>query len=164
MNQKWTYAAIAVIITLVAFFFYNKYMAAPSVDFNKIRLAGLDGQRVDFTSFNGKKKVICFSASWCPNCLDELREINAVKQSKLADVEVIVISDESVEKIMAFKDKTHYPFTFLKLEQTFDQVGINAIPTSYLLNASQEIKKEKVGYIDWADPSTAEHLKNLLGR
>lgn len=162
MNKKITTLIFILITLFVIFYFYNKYNVAPSINFNKLKLTDLNEQPVNFNLFKGKKLVVCFSASWCPNCLEELKELNAIKPINLNDVEVIVISDEPIEKINAFKEKTNYPFTFLKLKQTFNQIGIFSIPTSYILNTNLEVKKETVGYLDWKDPSTAEHLKKLM--
>ena len=162
MNKKLINILFFVIAALVGFYFYNKYKVAPSIEFNKLSLVDLQEQPVKFESFKGKKLVVCFSASWCPNCLDELKELNDIKNVELKDVEVVVISDEPLDKIMSFKSKTDYPFTFLKLNQAFNEIGIFSIPTSYIVNTKLEVKKETVGYLDWKDPSTAEHLVKLM--
>lgn len=162
MNKKWINLLLLVIAGFIGFYFYNKYKVAPSIDFSKLSLVDLQEQPVTFESFKGKKLVVCFSASWCPNCLDELRELNEIKNNELKDVEVLVISDEPLEKIMSFKEKTDYPFTFLKLTKGFNEIGIFSIPTSYIVNTKLEVKKETVGYLDWKDPSTAEHLVKLM--
>ncbi len=162
MSRKWVFPLGLIIVILIAFFFYNRYAVAPSIDFNRLSLVDLKGEPVKFSDLGGKKTIVCFSASWCPNCLTELRDINAVKASELSDVQVLVISDEPLEVINAFAERTAYPFTFLKLGQQFAQIGINAIPTSYLLNSSQHVKKETVGFIDWKDPSACEHMKTLM--
>jgi len=162
MNKKWIYAPVIVIAGFVIFFFYNKYKVPPVIDFKKLVLYDLDGQKVMFNKFDGQKKVVCFSASWCSNCLIELKEIYQVKQKDLLDVEIIVISDESIEKIQTFKNRTSYPFTFLKMQQRYDEVGIHSIPTSYLINPNEKVTKETVGYLDWKDASSLAHLKKLL--
>jgi peroxiredoxin len=162
MNKKWTGIIILVIGAFIAFYFYNKYKTAPTIDFNKLKLSDLNDDPVKFSSFKGKKLVVSFSASWCPNCLDEMREMNDIKDTKLSDVEVIIISDEPLEKIMSWKSRTDYPFTFLKLNSGFNDIGIFSIPTSYIVNTKLEVKKEEVGYIDWKDESTTEHLKKLM--
>ena len=59
---------------------------------------------------------------------------------------------------MSFKDQKGYPFTFLKLNNAFGNIGIASIPTTYLLNTKGEIVYNKVGYIDWEDESTINHL------
>lgn len=161
MNKKWTYALALLVAVFVVFFLYHKYRVAPAVQFNQLLLTDLYGKPFQFTSLKGKKTVVCFSASWCPNCLEELQDINAVK-SELTDVEVVVISDEPIEKIQSFKEKRKYPFLFLKMNQAFNQIGIHSIPTSYILNRELEVKKETVGYLDWKNASTREHLKKLM--
>ena len=162
MNKKWIYALGLVIAAVVIFYLYKHYRVAPAINFNQLSLVDLDEQPVKFENFKGKKTVVCFSASWCGNCLEELRDINSVKAEHLADVEILVISDEPIERIISFKNRTAYPFTFLKMNQTFNDIGIHSIPTSYILNTKLEIMKETVGYLNWKDPSTIEHLKKLM--
>ncbi len=165
MNQIMKYIpglAVLLIVGCIAFYFYNRYSVAPTIQFDQISLSDINGKPLKFKDFTGKKTIVCFSASWCPNCLEELREINRIKESELADIDVIVISDEPLEKISSFRDRTQYPFIFLKLQTSFNQIGINSIPTSYLLNSKQEVKKETVGYLNWGDASTRAHLKKLM--
>lgn len=162
MSKKWPYFLALVVLLFVGFFLYNRYSVVPSVNLNGLSLTGLEGRPVNFSELKGKKTVVCFSASWCPNCVHELKEINAVKDSELADVSIVVISDEPMEKVRDWAARTGYPFTFLKLEQPFPAIGINSIPVTYLLNAGQEIKKVARGYMDWTDPSTCEHLKKVM--
>ncbi len=162
MNKRWIYLIILAVAGFIGFYFYNKYNSAPIIDFNKLTLFDLGQQPVKFESFKGKKLVVCFSASWCPNCLDEMREINDVKNTQLNDVEIVIISDEAIEKVISWKERTGYPFTFLKMNGHFNDIGIFSIPTSYIVNTKLEVKKETVGYLDWKDASTAEHLKKLM--
>ena len=162
MNKKWTSLLILVIAGFVGFYFYDKYHNAPSMDFNKLVLTDLQDQPVKWESFKGKKILVSFGASWCPNCLDEMKELNDIKEVTLRDVEIIIISDEPLEKIMSLKERTDYPFTFLKMKQDFNSICIFSIPTSYIVNTKLEIKQETVGYLDWKDAETAEHLVNLM--
>ena len=106
--------------------------------------------------------MICFSASWCPNCIEELDELKSIKSTELADVEVIVISDESIDKINEFQLKRGLPFTFFKMNASFSSIGINSIPTSYIINKKFEVMQENIGYLNWRDPSTCQHLKKLM--
>lgn len=162
MNKKWISITILVIGAFIAFYFYNKYNSAPTIDFNKLSLSDLDGNPVKFSDFKGKKLIVGFSASWCPNCLEEMKEMNAIKDKELSDVEVVIISDEPLETIVAWKERKGYPFTYLMLNSGFNDIGIFSIPTSYVVNTKLEVKKETVGYIDWKDASTVEHLKKLM--
>lgn len=162
MNNKIKYIIIGVLGILVILFFYNKYRVAPGMNFDKLTLVDLAGNSKKVSDFKGNKTVVSFGASWCGNCLMELKTLMAIKESELKDVEVIIISDEALETVKAFKDRKNYPFTFLKMKESFASIGINSIPTNYILNKDHKIKYEKVGEIDWKDPSTIEHIKKLM--
>jgi peroxiredoxin len=162
MSKKWIYVAACVAAVLIAFYVYRKYHVAPKLDPERLDLVDLEGHPVKLASMKGKRMVLCFSASWCGSCRKELKDIAAIKETDLAGIEVIVISDESLEKVKMFREKTAYPFTFLKMNTAFNSIGINSIPTSYLVNTGFQVVKETVGYIDWKDPSTSQHLKKLM--
>jgi peroxiredoxin len=162
MPKKWIYPAGLAIAILIAFYVYQKYHVAPKINLKELKLVDLEDRPVELTAMKGKKMVVCFSASWCGTCRKELGDIASIKETVLRDVDVIVISDEPIEKVRAFKEEKEYPFIYLKMDKPFSSIGINSIPTSYLVNTKFEIMKETVGYIDWKDPSTAEHLQKLM--
>ncbi len=150
------------IAALIAFFFYQKYKVAPSIDLKTLQLSDLEGRDVRIDQFEGDKILLSFGASWCGNCWEELNDLADINAAELKDVHVIVVSDEPLEKVARFKEKGSFPFTFLKMKVPFSSIGIHSIPTSYIVNTRLEVKKETVGYIDWKDPSTRQHLKTLM--
>jgi peroxiredoxin len=163
MNKKWMFPLGLIAMLCIAFYFYGKYHVAPGIRFSELSLSDLDGNPVNMDAYKGKKIALSFGASWCPNCLEEMRDINAVKDTELSDVEVIIISDEPLEKIRDLKERKGYDkFTFLKLNTPFSTIGINSIPTSYIINTKMRVMKESVGYVNWKDPSTAQHLKKIM--
>ena len=113
-------------------------------------------------NFKGRKTILCFSASWCGPCRHELKTIGKIKSTELADVQVLVISDEEPAQVDLFAQSLHPDFVVLKLAKPFADLGIYSIPTTYLLDKNFDVKKESVGYVDWSDPSTLAHLKALL--
>jgi thiol-disulfide isomerase/thioredoxin len=162
MNNKWILSVGLIAAGLIVFFFYTKYRVAPAIDLNSLSLSDLEGNPASLQSFKGKNFVLCFGASWCGPCRKELIDIQSVKETELKDVEIVVVSDEPNEKIRMFMEQTGHPFVFLKLNAPFSSIDINSIPTSYIVNSKFEVKKEKVGFIDWTDASTVQHLKKLM--
>ncbi len=163
MSKKNTYIILILsILGVVGLYLFNKYRVAPPIDLTKFELTTADTTKFEIASLKGKKVIVSFYASWCPNCLDELKTINAIKQQKLSDVEVLAITDEGLEKMLSFKNKKQYPFTFLSLNKSFPEIGINSIPVTYLLNKKGEVVYNHVGYIEWDDESTLDHLKSIM--
>lgn len=163
MKARSIYTVLIILaVAALGFYFYKKYNVAPTIDISKIQVVDQDTNLFDIRSLKGQKVIVSFYASWCPNCLVELKEINAIKASRLSDVTVLCVTDESIDKMVAFREKTAYPFTFVTLVSNFRDFGIHSIPTTYLLNTKGEVVYDNVGYIDWADESTCEHLKSLM--
>ena len=163
MSAKRIYSLLAFFIAfLIGMYVYNKYHVAPKIDISKLEIVDANAQKFDIKSLKGKKVIISFYASWCPNCIDELKVLNKIKNDKLSDIMVLAITDESIEKLVSFRDKKQYPFTFMKLTKPFNDIGIVSIPTVYLVNTNNEIVYDKVGYINWEDESTLSHLKKLM--
>lgn len=163
MTKKTTYIILILsILAVVGLYFFNKYNVAPPIEIAKLEVVDQDTNKFDIPSLKGKMVIVSFYASWCPNCIQELKLLNSIKNTKLADVEVLAITDEGLEKMVDFKTKKQYPFTFLALTKSFSSLGIVSIPTTYLLNTKGEIVYNKVGYIDWDDESTLNHLKSLM--
>lgn len=162
MNKKWVAPTLLLVVLLLIFYQYNKYRVAPSINLQSLELMDLQGNAVNMGDFAGKKIILSFGASWCGNCINEMKDLNAAKQAELQDVEIIIVSDEPLETVNSFKERKNYPFTFLKMNKAFHEIGINAIPTSYIINTKLQVIKEKVGYIDWKDPSTAQYMRKLM--
>lgn len=162
MQNRWINVFLVLLGVLVALYFYNKYRVAPSIKLEQLDVLNEEGTKTSLNQWKGKKIVLSFYASWCGNCLEELEIINKIKNTELQDVEVICITDEPIEKLIAFKSKKGYPFTFLKLNKSFSEIGIHSIPVTYIVNQDFQIVKEQVGYIHWDNPATLNHIKGLF--
>jgi len=162
MQKKWLYPLGFVLLGFTIFYLYQKYKVAPDIKLEQLAVQNLEGESVELNSYQGKKTVLCFAASWCGPCRNELKMISAYKEELYKDVEFIVISDETFSEINSFKEQISYPFVWLKLMNNLSAIGIFSIPTTYFVNTKGVVVKKTVGYIDWRDPSTAKHLNKVL--
>jgi len=163
MSKRQTYNVLIIaIFALIGMYLFNKYKVAPKIDIANLEVVDDTSAKFDIKSLKGKKVIVSFYASWCPDCLKELKALNQIKNEKLSGIEVLAITDETMEKLISFKTKKQYPFTFLKLSKSFNDLKIFSIPTVYLLNTKGEIVYEKVGYINWENEAELLHLTSLL--
>jgi peroxiredoxin len=163
MKQNRIILLVLVVAALIFVVYkYRKYRIAPSIKLFNQEVYDAGGKRVDLNIYKGKKLIISYYASWCGDCLREMKALDKVKTTELADVVVIMITDESVEKMISFTEKHNYPFTFYRLNKSFDKINIYSIPVTYIVNQKGELVYEKVGAIDWTDNSLLSHVKALF--
>lgn len=143
--------AISVIILagLIGAYLYSKYRIPPKIIFPEMSVVNGEQEIVKFATQPGKMKVVTFYASWCPDCIHEFPHILTASKSNFANFDFVAITDEGFDKMLAFKEKNKYPFVFYSLTKPFDEYGVYAIPTTYILNSKNEIVYSKVGKIDW---------------
>jgi len=162
MNRNWLYVVLFLIFAFTAFYFYHRSSSAPALQLNQVVVKDLNNNPFEWTSLNGKKTLLCFGASWCGECRKELQGLMKLHNTELKELQIVVISDEPLQKIMAYKEKYNYPFLFLRLEASFSELGIYSVPTNYLLNKATKVVKEKTGDFNWEDASNREHLLTLM--
>ena len=126
---------------------YATEMLAPGTAVPEFTLNDIEGKQVNITDFKGRKVVLLFWASWCPDCRAEVPQIKAMQAaadpSKVAFVSVSF--DRSVE---AFK--TYVAENYLGGVQLFDPAGkkesaigaayhVKWIPSLYLLDEDGKV-------------------------
>jgi len=122
------------VFIITAVIIYNKFIASPDIVLNLIEVQDLKGNNVELTKYEGKPLVINFWATWCAPCLKEFPYFEEVKQRFGNDINFVMISDESTEKIISFSNSKPYSFNFLKSVKKLSEYGINentSLPTTY---------------------------------
>lgn len=126
------------------------------------KLKDLDGNVVSSDQFKGKVVVIDFWATWCPPCREEIPGYVSLQQKYAKDGLVIVgvsVDQDSADKVKKWVDAHKVSYTIVMQD---DEViaafgGMDAIPTTFLIDRDGNIRDKKVG----AEP-TAEYEKKIL--
>ena len=101
----------------------------------KTSLVDLKNQKVDLSSYKGKKIIINYWATWCKPCITEMPGIiRAQEILKNYNYTFLLISDEKISKISKFKNDKKYNFNFLKSVGSNETLGIYSLPTVYIFN------------------------------
>ena len=158
VNRTLLAGALGIVALVIVLALYQYYAVAPNIPSQKIKWYNKKGnlQTVNSTQH---PKMIVFSASWCGNCRDELKSINA--QPNLDSSRVWVLSEESwnaIDKLKAIAPRLNYG----KLATSLSQLKIHSIPSIYFFNSRSQIIKKHTGNIRWEDYSNREHFFKLL--
>ncbi len=151
------------VIFLIAAYTYKKYRIAPTIVFTELEALDAQGTKVKVWQKSGRGAIIVFYASWCHDCARELPKLQRALQGPLRGAKVIALTDENLATMVEYRDHTKYDFHFYSLPRDFDNYGIHAIPTVYVLNTMGDIILTKVGDVDW-DSADLIHEINAAGR
>ena len=73
----------------------------------------------------------------------------------------LLVSDESINKISNFKDEMNFKFNFLKSTNSFEKLGVYAMPTSFIFDENGSLVETIIGAIEWDSEEIITKLKML---
>lgn len=119
-------------------------------------LAQLDGTTLQSADLAGKVVVVDFWATWCPPCREEIP--GYIEMQKALEADGVMIVGVSLDRagpgvVKAFAEKygINYPLVMgdTKVVDAFG--GIEAIPTTFLIDRDGKIRHRKVGSMERAE-------------
>lgn len=115
------------------------------------RLKTLDNKELKLSDFKGKVVVLDFWATWCPPCRKGIPDLIEIQKS-MKDVQVIGISvDENPKKVIpnfVKEFKINYPVVIGNDEVYNRYGGIEAIPTTFIIDRYGKIRNKHVGLVE----------------
>ena len=122
----------------------------------------LNGNEVSLEDFKGKRIVLNFWATWCRPCIEEMPSmLNAQELLKDDGYVSLLASDQSMDKIKAFKEKKKFDFTFIKYNGSWAEQGVNALPATFIYNTKGEQVERIDGITIWDSPEIIQKLKDI---
>jgi thiol-disulfide isomerase/thioredoxin len=128
----------------------------------KSSLVDLNNKKVDIKFLKGNKVILNYWATWCKPCIKEMPSlVRAQKKLKNYNYQVILISDENLEKITKFQSKSKYDLNFIKSVKSNELVGVYSLPTTHIFNEKGNKIETIVGTIAWDSDKIINKLKTL---
>ena len=128
----------------------------------KTSLVDLNQNKVNLTSFKGKKVVINYWATWCSPCIKEMPELKRAEEIlQNYNYIFLLVSDETISKISAFKNEKKIDFNFLKSVNSNEINGIYSLPTTYIFDENGKKVETFVGVVAWDSQRIINKLKKI---
>ena len=128
----------------------------PSIELSSLVLKDVDGRKIDLARYAGNPMVVNFWGTWCGPCRQEFPDFETVKEKYGDRVNFIMVSDEPLDKIAAFKTDNRYTFFYAQSQKSFLELGIPAVPLTYIYDAKGKLFAKR------KDPINEKKLDDLI--
>jgi thiol-disulfide isomerase/thioredoxin len=124
-------------------------------------LIGIQGNKVNLSSYQGQWIVVNYWATWCPPCIVEMPELQAFHDEHAdKDAMVIGINVEHISKLQLQEFLENYFITypiFVSKPTQQSELGlIPGLPTTFLVNPQGKVVARQVG------PVTREMIEQFI--
>ncbi len=121
-----------------------------------------DGAQYTLSALHGKWVLVNFWAPWCPPCLEEMPDLQAIQQQR-KDLQVIgvAVMYGSRKEVMDIVNKKSisYPIVFGTEDTAGDFGGLDGMPTSFLYSPSGKLVGHHQGILTKNDVEQAIEQK-----
>ncbi|MGB0467877.1 MAG: TlpA disulfide reductase family protein [Pontibacterium sp.] len=133
-----------------------------------LSFSSLDGQPVPLSNYKGKVVLLNFWATWCPPCIKEMPSMQHLYETfKGQPFEIVAInageSETTVESFLLELDtELTFPILLDESSRSFRELGIRALPMSFIFDPQGKLVQTITGGREWNDPKEVRFIKSLL--
>ncbi len=139
----------------------------------KINVKDIEGKTINTGSFanDGKPFVICFWATWCHPCLEELNTIAEVYEDwqKETGIKIYAVSIDDTRtkgKVKTLVNGSEWEYEVV-IDENSDfkrAMGVNNPPHTFIVGSDGSILWQHAGYTEGDEQTTIAKYKEFLGK
>lgn len=124
-----------------------------------------DGKTLKLSDYKNKIVILDFWATWCPPCRKGIPDLVAIQKEYKKDVVIIGISldrENTLRDVAPFikEYKINYPVVYGNAEVVKAYGGVQAIPTSFIIDKKGNVVDTHVGLV--SKETYTDKIKSLL--
>jgi thiol-disulfide isomerase/thioredoxin len=113
-------------------------LAMSAIAYSSVMLTEINGNKINFTSLQGKWVMINYWASWCQPCLDEIHELNAFYRHNHKKVALYAVNYDglSVQQQQRLIEQYHINYPSLRHDPSklLELGALVGVPATYVFN------------------------------
>lgn len=129
-------------------------------------LMDMSGKKWTLEELKGKIVILNFWASWCKECKDEKKAIQAYLNKNGNDKELVfltVLYKDNPTAVGEFIKASGFTFPVLIDNGVVSaNYGIKGVPETFLIDKKGILRHKIIGPVDWNNPHIVPHLKQVL--
>lgn len=135
----------------------------PAPDFE---LKDFNGKKWKLEHLKGKIVVLNFWASWCNDCKEEKKSLQAyIDKNGTSDdlVFLTVLYRDNSSGVKEFIKNARYSFPVLIDDGDVSSLyGVKGVPETFLIDKKGILRRKIIGPIQWDNPHIVPHLRQVL--
>lgn len=136
----------------------------PDTTFEKIKLADLKSNSFSLKQYAGKTIFLNFWATWCKPCIAEMPTIEKARNIlNKEEIVFLIASSETIEEIEAFRKTHDFNFNYCQIQNS-EELGFQALPTTYIFNAEGNLVFSESGYRKWNEKNNIDMILKIVNK
>ncbi len=129
---------------------------------NQLELYELSGQRASLEKYDDRYLLVNFWATWCKPCIEEMPTLEKVNNEMSANLQVILVSEESQEKIKAFQSRYGITLPIYRMPDAINEFQLQFLPTTMLISPSGKVLFVEEGERVWDAPDMLQKISDAM--